>query len=88
MKSKIKKGFTFYRTPTPRGMVYRKVGETVALDGAEYVIEKVTESSATCRVSKPRKVSYTDTATGKLVEFTARPTRFAHINSLRERGAK
>jgi len=80
--------FTCYDTPPPPGMIYRKVGEIVALDGGEYVIEKVTESSATCRVTKPRLVSYTDTATGKLVEFTARSSRIVHINPVRERVSK
>ena len=73
------------RTPPPPGMVYRKAGEKVELDGGEYVVERVTESSATIRMTASKHVSYTDTATGKLVEFKARSSRVVNINPVREK---
>ena len=73
------------KTPPPPGMVYRKPGERVTLDGHEFEVVRVTESSATCRMAGTRHRSFTDVRTGKLVEFTASFTKVAHINSTRER---
>ena len=66
-------------------MVWRRIGERVELDGGEYEVERVTESSATCRRVGTRQRSFTDVRTGKLVEFTAPYNHVAHINSTRER---
>tara|TARA_Y100000593_G_scaffold37411_2_gene72600 strand:- start:1375 stop:1677 length:303 start_codon:yes stop_codon:yes gene_type:complete len=75
------------RTPPPPGMVYRRIGEKVELDGGECVVEKVSESSAVVRVLATKEVSYTDTATGKHVCFKARSSRLVHISPTRERGS-
>ena len=72
-------------TPPPPGMVYRKAGERVTLDGHEFEVVRVTESSATCRMTGTRQRSFTDVRTGKLVEFTAPYSRVAHITATRER---
>ena len=69
------------------GMIRRKVGDTLELDGATYEVTRVTESGAVAKATSKRKVEYT-TDEGKKVSYMATANREVHISAYRHREEK
>ena len=66
------------------GMIRRKVGDTLELDGATYEVTRVTESGAVARAVSKRRVEYT-TDEGNQVSYMATANREVHISSYRHK---
>ena len=69
------------------GMIRRKVGDTLELDGATYEVTRVTESGAVAKAISKRKVEYI-TDEGDKASYMAAATREVHISAYRHREEK
>lgn len=69
------------------GMIRRKVGDTLELDGATYEVTRVTESGAVAKAISKRKVEYT-TDEGKQVSYMATANKEVHISAYRHKEEK
>lgn len=66
------------------GMIRRKVGDTLELDGATYEVTRVTESGAVAKAVSKRRVEYT-TDEGEQCTKMVAANREVHISSYRHK---